>query len=81
MPEALVRVYKLFAFDVTVEDVEDPYDAIPIAEEILNSFSLTEALDKFDGEEIFDNGEESTITHFDGKDLFEEEFEEASDSE
>ncbi|MBF6594020.1 MAG: hypothetical protein IVW51_06180 [Thermaceae bacterium] len=75
MPEALVRVYKLFAFDVPVEDVEDPYDAIPIAKEILNSFSLTEALDKFDGEEIFDNGEESTVTHFDGKDL------EASDSE
>lgn len=72
MPEAVVRVYKLFAFDVPVEDVEDPYDAIPIAEELLNDFSLVEALDKFDGEEIFDNGQDSLVTTFDGKDLFDD---------
>lgn len=74
MPDAVVRIYKSFAFDVNVDDAKDPSDAIKQAEATLDEVSLAEALDKFNGEEVLDKYSDAEVTHFDGQDMFEDEY-------
>lgn len=73
MPVATVRIYKLFAFDVDVEETKDRLDAVNCAEAILKDVPILELFDKFDGQEIFDKSIDALVTHFDGKDEFEQE--------
>lgn len=71
MPNAVVRIYKTFAFDTFVEEAKDYSDAIDQAETILSEASLTEAFDRFDGQEVFDKDSDAEVTNFDGEDQFE----------